>query len=229
MINSSFTLAHFVWLEGAGETSLDQVGGLTARLIGAPSWSRDAPFEDAGSIILDGASQFITVPGLLANGPREFTVALRYKPDVRLPASSDRRLWSITTSDSPEQTLDVLWRQQDDGGYLWIRGIGKTEREPNKGSEITTDVVAWGSHVPAVAWLVLWSLPGWLAFTSITTASRLPAALTFCGLLSPRGWPMPLRSAHCRARPPGTFRVPSARCLWKAACGPTRRSHSGID
>jgi Concanavalin A-like lectin/glucanases superfamily len=152
MINSSFTLAHFVWLEGAGETSLDQVGGLTARLIGAPSWSRDAPFEDAGSIILDGASQFITVPGLLANGPREFTVALRYKPDVRLPASSDRRLWSITTSDSPEQTLDVLWRQQDDGGYLWIRGIGKTEREPNKGSEITTDVVAWGSHVPAVAW-----------------------------------------------------------------------------
>jgi hypothetical protein len=169
MINSSFTLAHLVWLEGAGETSLDQVGGLTAFLIGGPSWSRDAPFEDAGSTVLDGASQFITVPGpvlrfsvdgapaprpgLLANGPREFTVALRYKPDVPLPDSSDRHLWSITTSESPEQTLSVRWRQQSDGGgFLWIQGIGKTEKGPPKGSEIITEVVARGLHAAPGAW-----------------------------------------------------------------------------
>lgn len=125
MINSPYTIAHMVWLEGAGTTSLDQIGGYTADLVGSPAWSTDAPFSDAGSILLDGSTQCIAVPGILAGGQREFTVALRYKPSRLLPEALDRPVWSITGRDAPqEDTLDVLWRQtSDQGGYLWVRGM----------------------------------------------------------------------------------------------------------
>jgi hypothetical protein len=146
MQNSPYTLAHIVWLEGIGTTSLDQIGGYTANLVGAPAWSTNGPFTDAHSVVLNGTSQFITVPGLLANGQREFTVAVRYKPGVLLPDGSDRRLWSITTHNAPdEETLDVLWRRNtDNGGYLWVRGI--------QGGVLSGNVSLAGLKAPPGLW-----------------------------------------------------------------------------
>lgn len=144
MINSPYTRAHLVWLEGAGATSLNQIGGY-ANLIGAPTWSTDAPFADAGSIVLDGATQYVTIPSILACGPREFTVALRYNPTLSLPDVSDRRIWSITGRDDPEETLDVLWRGTSDaGGYLWVRCM--------QGGVLVADVVITTLEAPPGLW-----------------------------------------------------------------------------
>src|SRR5262245_18249651 len=58
----------------------------------------------------------------------------------------DRRVWSITGRDAPEETLDVLWREtSDEGGYLWVRGA-------QDGKSIGTDVRIFDLQSPVDRW-----------------------------------------------------------------------------